>query len=201
MLASGLLIKSVTNVEIAYRGTKDASLYAPFEGIVTRVDTEIGNLSSVIKPAIVIQNLNSLKITANISETEIGEVRVGNSVTFTLDAFPDETLTGRVTEIDPTETVISGIVYYPTIIIPDNLPEGAKPGMTTDIAIQILIKENVLIIPYHAISEISNKKAVVKILEGENIIEKEIKLGIKGDDGMVEIFSGLEEGEKVVVGV
>jgi len=89
------------------------------------------------------------------------------------------------------------VVYYQVDIIFNDVKEGIKPGMTADIVIEAEKKENVLVIPRGAMKKRDSER-IVKVFSGKNIVEKQIKTGLEGDD-FVEVISGLKEGDQVVI--
>jgi len=113
-------------------------------------------------------------------------------------AFPDQSFAGKVLSIDPAEKIVDGVVYYEIVITFESVPEGIKPGMTADLTIKTALKENVLTVPEDAILE-KDGKTVVETLEDGLVKEKEVTVGLKGTGDMVEIISGLEGGEKVIL--
>ena len=177
---------------------KDASIIAPFGGIVAKIDTKIGEVvagggkvvASLISPG-------NFQIKADISEADIKKIDLDDSVEIILDAFPEEKWPGRVVEIEPAETVIEGVVYYRIKVLFDNINEKIKSGMSTDATIQTDKKENVLYIPQRAVSSKDSKK-FVKIPDNKEVKELEVVTGLKGNNGEIEIISGLNEGDKVI---
>ena len=107
-------------------------------------------------------------------------------------------LYGKVISIDPVEKLIEGVVYYETTISFDDILAGLKPGMTADLTIHAASKENVLTIPKGAIQE-KDGKITVEVLNGKSTQQKEIKIGLKGSNDLIEVVSGLEEGEEIIV--
>ena len=89
-------------------------------------------------------------------------------------------------------------MYYQTTILFDKTDERVRSGMTANIWIKISSSEETLFIPVSAIQKKEGKK-IVKILSGKQIIEKEVVTGIKNDKGMIEIISGISEGEQVIL--
>lgn len=193
------LDKSVSYVELAYRDIKDASLYAPFDGVVTDVSIEVGNLSSVMKSAITIQTIDKLKLTANIAETDIGFVEVGQEVSYKIDAFENQSFIGKIISIDPSELLLGGVVYYKITINTSDLPSNSKVGMSVDTTIIVKQNDNVLAIPYHTVFSRKGNYAKVNILENDEVVEREVELGIVGDNAYVEVLEGLDENDKVII--
>jgi HlyD family secretion protein len=113
-------------------------------------------------------------------------------------AFPDKIFKGRIISINPTEKLIEGVVYYQVKISLEELSDEVKPGMTADLIIKTAFRENVLIIPEDAIQE-KDDKTIVEILKDNIVEEKEVEIGLEGSDNMVEVVSGVLEGEKVIL--
>ena len=93
-----------------------------------------------------------MRVRASVDEADIGNVKVGQKATFTVDAFPDETFNGEVAEVRLHPTVSSNVVNYTTIINADNSGLKLKPGMTANITIYTQVLENVMKIPTAATS-------------------------------------------------
>ena len=178
------------------------TLVALTNGIVSSLDIEIGELVSINTP--VVQIISSdISVNVDVSESDIAKVTIGDQVEMTLDAFGEERVfTGEVAEIEPAETEISGVIYYKTTVT-INQPEERtpiKPGMTANVSIQTDKKDNALSIPQRAITEKDGKK-FVKVLTNTALGEyKEIEIttGMRGDEGMIEITSGLQEKDEII---
>jgi HlyD family secretion protein len=125
-------------------------------------------------------------------------MEIGNEVEISLVPFPDEIFKGRVILIDPAEKLVEGVVYYEATVAFETIPEGIKSGMTADLEIKTASREDVLIIPEDAVQE-KEGKTIVEVSREGNIEEREIETGLLGSDDMVEVVSGLEEGEKVIL--
>jgi len=152
---------------------------------------------TVGEPVISIISQEPFQIEVDISEIDIGKVDIGDSVEITLDAFPDYKFLGKVIDIDPAETIIQRVVYYKITVGFEEPDERIKSGMTANIDIITDSRENVLIIPQRAVL-IKNGEKIVRILEGEEIKELQVKTGIQGGQGEIEILSGIKEGDKVI---
>lgn len=194
------IAQAQTQVELYENQIAQARIISPVDGVVSDVKKKAGEL---IQPAlqdvvIGLLPLDPYEIEVDVYEEDIVKVSAGNPVEISLVAFPGRTFNGRVVSINVSEKLIEGVVYYKIIIAPEETPEGIKPGMTADIVIQTSFKENVLIVPKDGIQE-KNGKTITEVLKGKNIEEREIWLGLEGKDNMVEITSGLEEGEKIIL--
>lgn len=177
----------------------DATLKAPIEGIVGKVNVKIGE--TVItggEKAISLISASKFQIEVDIYEEDIVKVDTGDPADINIVAFPDEILKGKVISIDSTEKIIDGVVYYEVTIDFDEVKQGIKPMMTADIVIKTAFREDVLTVPEDAIYK-KNGKTMVQVIKDDEIEDREIEIGLKGSDDMIEVISGLEEGEKVVV--
>ncbi|MFH0852718.1 MAG: efflux RND transporter periplasmic adaptor subunit [bacterium] len=174
------------------------SLVAPIDGIITDVALEKGEMATASQTIVSMNSLSNFEIQADIPETDIAKVKIGQLVSVTLDAFGDKQIwQGQVTKIDPAQTVVQGVVYYATTVGLSGDDTQIKAGMTANLDIETARHTGVLIIPARAINQ--NGKKFVKALDGSVIKETEIETGIKSADGEVEILSGLKEGDKIVI--
>jgi HlyD family secretion protein len=176
---------------------RDASIIAPFDGVIAKIDAKIGELINTEKIIITLINPKGLQIKIDVPETDISKVNMDNPVEITLDAISEEFYSGQIIEMDSGKTVIDGVVYYKIKILFEGDDTKIKSGMSGDATIQTEKKENVLNIPQRAVIS-KNGKKFVRILDGKNIIEKEITTGLRGSSGEVEILSGLTEGEEII---
>jgi len=174
-----------------------ATLVAPFDGTVAFVGADVGELVSSATPMIILADLSDYHIDLNIDETDIGRIEVGQKVKVTLDAFPDEELMGKVTNIDPLATVTQGVVTYRVTVSlePTDLP--LKPDMTAVADIIVERKEGVLLVPNRAIKRDQEGK-YVEVLVGDRLERVYITTGLS-DGTVTEVIAGLEEGMEVVI--
>ena len=175
----------------------DASLVSPIKGVVTKVDKKIGETVQVSELPISLISLDPFQIKVDIYEEDIVKIKIDNPVDIKIAAFPNETIKGKVILINPAEKLIEGVVYYEVTIAFDEPKEGIKSGMTTDVVIKTANRENILIISKDAISE--NGRTTVRIFKNGKIEEREIQIGLEGNDNKIEVISGLSEGEEVVI--
>lgn len=175
-----------------------ATLKSPVKGQISKIDKKTGETIQTGESVISLISLSPFQIESDIYEEDIIKVKVGNPVDIIIVAFPDETLKGNVVSINPAEKLIEGVVYYETTIDFGEKKEGIKKGMTVDIVIKTDFRENVLIISESAIQK-KNGKFTVQVFKNGQIEEREIKIGLRGSDGMIEVISGLQENEEVVV--
>lgn len=173
---------------------------APANGTITSVDVKTGELASATKAVIVLQDVGSLHVEANISEANIANIKLGQKAEMTLDALgPDRKFLGQVVGIDPASTVVSGVVNYKVTSSLEKLDE-IKPGMTANMTISTAEKAGVISVPSRSVLAHDGKKFVRVIIDSKKKTyeEKEVTTGLEADGGLVEINSGLTEGQEIV---
>ncbi len=182
-----------------YEKTK---LIAVVDGVISTLSVEVGELVSASTPVVTILS-PELTIEVDISEADIAKISSDDTAKVTLDALGEDiSYEAVVKHIDPAETEISGVIYYKTKLSFVHLPENhaVKPGMTANIEIFTDTAKQVLVIPQRAILERDDKK-VVRVITNQKtnaFEERDVVTGLRGNDGLIEITSGLAEGDIVV---
>jgi HlyD family secretion protein len=108
-------------------------MFSPISGTVTRFDAKVGEVALPGSPLVSIISSGVFEINAEVPETDIGKVSVGNTVKIIFDAFPNETFNGKVFYIDPAQTINQGVVDYKIKISFDNPDERMKSGLTANL--------------------------------------------------------------------
>jgi len=177
---------------------KEGVLSSPADGKIIKIEKREGEIAKATESIISFLPSVPFQITADIYEEDIVKVKIDNLVDINLTAFPDKIFNGKVIAVDPAEKLIDGVVYYEVNIYFEEFPLEIKPGMTADITIKADSKENVLTVPKSAIEK-KDDKAFVQILKDEKIEERQIKIGLEGSNDLVEVISGIREGEEVIL--
>lgn len=199
-LCQAQIKQAQTQVQLYENELEQSKLISPVHGRIIEIKKKVGELvqPTAQDAVIVILPVALYEIKVNIYEEDVVKIKTGNTVEITLVAFPGEKFQGTIVSISPAEKIIEDVVYYEITIGFEEAPEGIKPGMTADLVIQTDLKENVLIIPGDAIQK-KEGKTIVKVFKNGLIQEREVEIGLKGVDNMLEIISGLQEGEKVIL--
>ncbi len=182
-------------VEQAQRNIDNASLYAPFDGLVSAVNFASGDTAS--GTAVSVVDLSNLQVQVSIAEVDMANIKVGETAQMSLDAVSGKTYTATVMAIGPVGTVTSGVVNYPVTVNITNADANIKPGMTATLAIEVDHRDNVLIIPTRAVKTQNNQKVVTVVVAGKSV-QKQVQTGLSSDT-MIEVTKGLSEGDEVVV--
>jgi len=176
-----------------------ATLVAPISGVIASVSTQEGETvaAGMNSPVFVtIIDLDRLEVDAMVDEVDIGKVRVGQKVTFTVDSFPAREFPGKVVAIYPDAILLENVVYYDVVVaIQGNEDKVLRPQMTASATVFLDAKTGVLAIPAKAVKRERGKNVVYAMKDGEPQ-PREVKVGWK-DGTWIEIASGLQEGETI----
>lgn len=192
-------------------------IVSPMDGVVIGEPVTDGTMAvqGNSNPTVImrIADLSQKQITAKVDETDIGNVRVGQKATFTVDAYNGKTFTATVSKISQTDldnswntsstsgsssSSSAAVIYYSVTLDVDD-PEGLlMPSMTARVEIETANKDNALAVPLSALKTDSNGSYVVIVKKDGTTENRYVETGIYSDDN-VEIVSGLSEGEQVSV--
>ncbi len=149
------LLTNQATVENAKVDLERCTINSPIDGIVISKQTEEGKTvaASLNAPVLftIANDLAKMQITAAVAEADIGSVQQGQAVTFTVDAFPNRSFNGTVTQVRNAPKTVSNVVTYDTIINVDNRDLKLRPGMTANVSVIVASRENTLRIPNSAL--------------------------------------------------
>ena len=185
-------------------------IVAPVDGTIISRDIDVGQpvAASFQAPELftIAQDLTKMQIEVNVSEADIGSVKEGQEVEYTLDGYPDSTFYGKVTQVRLDSTTTSNVVTYTVIVSVSNDDLKLKPGMTANVSIITKRSENVMCAPSVAMKyspETNGQKYQnqgIWVLENGKPKRIDIKEGAS-DDSNVEIISKvLKVGDKIIIG-
>lgn len=174
---------------------------APIVAVVTKQEAKVGEIAVANTALISLISAGQYEIEANIPEADIAKVKIGDSAKVSLDAYGSDTFfDAAVTSIDPAETMIDGVATYKVKFQFSKPDERIRSGMTANIDISTDKRIGVLVVPSRAIATKSGRK-VVQLVSGVTTSEVEVKTGLRGSDGNVEILEGLTLGQEVKITV
>jgi HlyD family secretion protein len=176
---------------------EEMRLVAPVAGTVLSVEVSEGEMVSAYRPVVVIADLTSLQIVAEVDEIDVAEVAPDQGVEIRLDAYPMHTLSGNIVSLAPAAMPQRGSTVYEAVIKFDARGLRLRLGMGANLKIVTLEKEGVLLVPNRAIQPIGRRK-VVKVLDGRNVREVEVVTGLSNENE-TEIVDGLTEGQRILI--
>jgi HlyD family secretion protein len=200
-LAEAQVKQAELNLEAAQQRLQDAVLTSPIAGTVSELNVKVGEQvgTGALRPAAVVADLSSFHIDVGIDENSVGALQEEQPVVITIDALPDQTLTGRVDYIAPTATDTSGVVTYKVIIALDKTDQPVRGGMSANADVITQVRDNALIVPNWTIRiDRQTGKSYVYVQRGDKVEEIEIVTGLRNANES-EVLSGLNEGEVLVV--
>ncbi|MCB4800055.1 efflux RND transporter periplasmic adaptor subunit [Neotamlana laminarinivorans] len=225
-IAKGTVSQRLSELKTAQTNLEYANIYSPINGVVLSRDIDEGQTvaASYSTPTLftIAQDLKEMQVEADVDEADIGNVKEGQRVTFTVDAFIGETFEGEVTQVRLDYTETSNVITYTVVIKADNPDLKLKPGLTATVSIYTLELNDVLtaeakainfkpepdvmmqymqqenITPRNGKPEANNDATVLWVLNNDkSITPKPVKLG--ASDGVnVQVLEGLNEGDKLV---
>ena len=195
-----------------------ATITSPIDGIVLSKSVEEGQTvaASFSTPTLftIAKDLTNMQVVADVDEADIGDVKVGERVTFTVDAYPDNTFSGTVKQVRQEATTTNNVVTYSVVISAPNADLKLKPGLTATVTIYTQENKGVLSVPSKAlrftpeketvggmkIKDIANAKNKVWTIEGNTVVAHRVNIGMT-DGSHTQILSGIRRGAKVITGI
>lgn len=195
-----------------------ATITSPIDGVVLSKSVEEGQTvaASFSTPELftIAQDLTNMQVVADIDEADIGDVKEGERVSFTVDAYPDDTFEGEVKQVRQEATTTNNVVTYEVVISAPNADLKLKPGLTANVTIYTAERKGVLSVPSKAlrftpqketvgkmkIVDVANAKNKVWTIEGNSIVAHKVNIGMT-DGTNTQIVGGIAEGAKVITGL
>lgn len=175
---------------------KPTPLVAPVAGLVIARNVEPGQTVTAADAVLVMSDRLILK--AQVDETDVGQVRLGQPVRIVLDAYPREPLRGRVEHIAFEAKTVNNVTIYEVDVLPEDVPAFMRSGMTANLTFHVAERENTLLLPVSAVKG-GGDAAVVRVPGPEGLpVEKSVRAGLS-DGKRIEILDGLAEGDRVLV--
>lgn len=185
------------DLDAARAELSQTKLTSPYDAVVTQLDAQAGEMVGGFTPVVEIADLTNLELLADIDEIDVGSVAAGQSVDIRLDAFPGESVRGKLTTLFPAASDVRGALVYHARISFDRGKLDVRPGMGATCKIATVEKKAVLLVPSRAVRNAGSQKIVTTNVGGlnQNVV---VVTGVT-DGNNTEIVSGLEEGEQIVI--
>ena len=189
--------------EQAVSNTNDTNIYSPIAGYVIGKPTPVGQTisSGISTPQVImsVATLDRMQIYLKVDESDIGQIKVGQKVNFTVDAYPDKTFTGDVTLISRSATTTNNVNYYTCYVDVDNADGLLFPTMTARSTVIIGETKNTLTVPITCLRTKGKDKYVQVYEEGTGkTTDVPVQVVMTGDE-RVAVKGDLQEGQKLLV--
>lgn len=212
------VVSAKEEVQRAQTNLGYATITSPIDGVVLSKSVEEGQTvaASFSTPELftIAQDLTNMQVVADVDEADIGDVKEGERVTFTIDAYPDDTFKGEVKQVRQEATTTNNVVTYEVVISAPNADLKLKPGLTANVTIYTAERKGVLSVPSKAlrftpqketvgkmkIVDVANAKNKVWTIEGNSIVAHKVNIGMT-DGTNTQIVGGIAESTKVVTGL
>ena len=212
------VVSAKEEVQRAQTNLGYATITSPIDGVVLSKSVEEGQTvaASFSTPELftIAQDLTNMQVVADVDEADIGDVKEGERVSFTVDAYPDDTFEGEVKQVRQEATTTNNVVTYEVVISAPNADLKLKPGLTANVTIYTAERKGVLSVPSKAlrftpqketvgkmkIVDVANAKNKVWTIEGNSIVAHKVNIGMT-DGTNTQIVGGIAEGTKVVTGL
>lgn len=190
----------------------DTIIVSPMDGVVIGEPKTVGTLvaQGVNNPTVImrIADLSKKQINAKVDETDIGQVKVGQKATFTVDAYTGKSFTATVSNISQTDvdnswsdtstSTSTAVVYYSVTLDVDDPENLLKPAMTARVEIHVAEKDDVLMVPLAALKTNNDGQYVVRVKPDGTTENVDVQVGLYSGD-KVEITAGLSEGDTLAI--
>lgn len=174
---------------------KPTPIIAPLSGTIISKNVESGQTFTTGDAVLVMSN--RLTVKAQMDETDLAQIKIGQLCEVILDSYPDNSIKAKVGRIAYEAKTVNNVTTYLIDVIPETTPEFMRSGMTANVTFSVDKKVNILILPTEFIRYETGKPTVLLKREGEEPLEKEIKVGAT-DGKQSQILNGAEEGETIL---
>ena len=176
-----------------------AELRAPLAGTVSTVNIRAGEPVGSGSAAVVLLNTGQFVLDVTVNEVDVAQLAVGQLVSVTVDALPDQPLSGAVERLAPSATVVGGAVNYVVRVVLDSPEAGLRAGMSATVQVTVAEVQDVLLAPNWAIRrDRQTGQAYLSVQTGETLAEVPIQTGLRGDT-YTEVRSGAAAGDVAAV--
>ncbi len=189
--------QSEANLQQAKVDLQNATLVAPFDGVVASIAANVGEQVSESVVMTIVDPM-AIRIDVTVDESDVAKVAAGQPVTITFDAAPDRQMRGKVLSVPPMGTTQQGVVTYLISIAPELTGPPLPAGMTAVANIEVERKDSVLLVPNRAVRTVGRNKVVDVLVEGGKTETRTVEVG-SSNDQFTEIVSGVQAGEQVVI--
>ncbi|HKX12985.1 MAG TPA: HlyD family efflux transporter periplasmic adaptor subunit [bacterium] len=179
---------------------KPTPLLAPLNGLIIVRSVVPGQVVAATDVVLVMSD--HLIVNTQVDETDIGQVKLGQTVEITLDAYPGTKISGQVTRVAFESKTVNNVTIYEVRVLPAKVPDFMRSGMTANVKFMVERREDVVILPAEALHKEGKRNTVMvpSPQDPQLPLTKEIQIGLN-DGKRVEVLSGLGQGDQVLIPV
>lgn len=185
--------EEVKHWEELYRPT---AIMAPIDGMIIQRNVEAGQ--TIAKSDAILVMSDRLTVQGQVDETDIAQVKVGQTAQMTLDAYQDHKIAAKVDRIAFDAKTVNNVTTYIVDVLPNVTPAFMRSGMTANVVFHVTSKDGVVLVPTKALKIVNGSNSVLLKGEDGKPVQREVELGVS-DGRMSEVISGLKEGDIVMV--
>lgn len=190
------LTQAQAMLTLAHTQLNDATIIAPSDGVVASVNCEVGELISSAMPAVVLIDLDTVKVSLGVGEKDVVKLKRGQSATVYVEALPTRKFVGVVGSVSPAAD--QNTRMFGVDVTLSNQDGALKAGMYAKVEIVTEVYENALVVPEQAITIDSAGRRVVYVVENGIVRIREVLVGMK-QGSRVQILEGLDSGDEIVI--
>ncbi len=174
---------------------KPTPIIAPLAGMIISKNVESGQTFSTNDAVLVMSN--RLTVKAQLDETDLAQIKIGQTCEVVLDSYPSDVIKAKVDRIAYEAKTVNNVTTYLVDVLPESAPEFMRSGMTANVTFHVNKKENVVIVPTEFLRYDTGKPTVLIKRDQEEPLEKEVKLGAS-DGKQSEVQNGVEVGDTIL---
>lgn len=185
--ARSQLVRAEVDLELAQEQRGDVTIQAPINGTVIQRDVEAGQIITSATGSVsegttllLMADLSEIQVRMLVDETDLGRVQPGQLARVRVDAYPDRPLTGEITKIEPQAVEDESVIMFPVLIHLENRERLLRPGMTTQIEVDVANRQDVVAVPNQAIVGTDDVMEVASLL---GVDEEAVQLALRTPPG------------------
>lgn len=193
LIKENMILKKATKL-ITFKNNKE-TITAPYDCVITKIMVTEGDYVADSQPLVEIFDNKHFITTISVDELDLPSIKIGQKAQIIVNAFPNTTFSGKVTEINQEGSTVNGVSIFPVTVTFEEIG-NIKAGMTTEATIVTMTKEKALVVPIEAVSIVDGGRSIQVIKEDGSEERRKVETGIYSNT-MVEITEGITEGEKI----
>lgn len=196
--------RAKADLDAANARLRKSQIVSPIDGVITDVTFELGEQIVANNHVVTVQTTDDdkFKVELLVPEADIVKISIDDPAEITFDAFGDDiTVRAKVGAIDPAERQIEGVVYYEVeaFFTEDISDLKVRPGMSVDAIVTTAEEKGALYVPQRSVLENDENQKYIRVPRGRGYEEVLVEVGLRADGGKLQLLSGVEEGDEIII--